>query len=207
MRIDKNFSQSTEQDIILKYFGDEVLTFLDLGSNDGITLSNTYALTLLGWSGYCVDASPRAFEKLSALHKDNDKITCINVGVGNECGKMTLYESGSHLTNEDVSLLSSLVKEETKRWAGVNFTPVEVEVVDMKTLLKALPDTIDFISIDCEGLDLDIIRQIDFKVLKTKLVCVEWNGKDKWAFDHVMLSQGFELIHTTPENLIYAVPK
>ena len=41
------YSQNNEQDIILQYFGNRKGFFLDIGANDGITLSNTYALLIV----------------------------------------------------------------------------------------------------------------------------------------------------------------
>jgi len=59
----------------------------------------------------------------------------------------------------------------------------------------------DFISIDCEGLDGDILEQID--LTETSCVCIEWNGNEmlKTRFSNYM--NDFKIIYTSPENLIY----
>ena len=53
----EKYSQLGEQDIILNYFNGKQGTFLDIGANDGKTFSNSYALSLLGWKGVCVDVA------------------------------------------------------------------------------------------------------------------------------------------------------
>lgn len=63
-------SQNLEEKIILEYFGDFVGTFCDIGANDGITFSNTYALSKLGWCGNLIECSPRAFAKLKQLYQE-----------------------------------------------------------------------------------------------------------------------------------------
>lgn len=206
MRTRGKYSQGDEDSVIKEFFGDYTGVLLSLGENDGITLSNSRLLIENGWEAFLVEPSPKAFERLSELYKDDPKVQCINVAIGTECCTMTLYESGNHLNCNDTSLLSSLLPHETERWRGTEFNPVDVTVIDVATLLLTLPaDQIDFVSIDCEGFDLDILQQFDFQAIGTKLVCVEWNSKDKELFDAIMLPQGFKLIHTTPENLLYAL--
>jgi len=57
----KIYSQNLEQNYILEYFKDRRGTFIDIGANDGLTLSNTRALVELGWRGVFVEPSPMAF--------------------------------------------------------------------------------------------------------------------------------------------------
>jgi hypothetical protein len=63
-----DYSQHGEQEVILKYFAGTQGTFLDIGANDGVTFSNTYALQLMGWRGVLVDASPVAAARLRHRH-------------------------------------------------------------------------------------------------------------------------------------------
>ena len=58
------YSQNNEQDIIMQYFIGNRGTFLDIGANDGVTLSNTYALQQAGWGGVLVEPSEEAFNRI-----------------------------------------------------------------------------------------------------------------------------------------------
>lgn len=201
-----NYSQNNEEAIIRNYFqGKPPGCFLDLGANDGITLSNTYALAEEGWSGVCVEASPKAFERLQKTHAVNKRVNCFNLAVGCCYEFVTLYESGELLGTGDVALVSSVNKSELKRWPSVPFTEVIVQGADVKSIIYLSPfHTFDFISIDIEGSELSILPQINFAELRTSLLCVEFNGKNKPAFDKILLPQGFILIHQNAENLMYA---
>ena len=42
-------SQNNEEALVKQYFGTKHGTFIDIGANDGITLSNTYAAAQRGW--------------------------------------------------------------------------------------------------------------------------------------------------------------
>lgn len=201
-----NYSQNQEQKAILDYFGDFKGTFLDLGANDGQTLSNTRALAELGWCGVLVEPAPVAFSKLKSLYDEHKKgcFYVYNVAIGNSNGKAPFYDSGTLLKKGDSSLVSTLEKEETKRFASVTpYTEIEVKVYRWKTFINRLYiKKFDFISIDCEGLDLDILKQMD--VSEVRCICIEWNGKDELKKAFVEYLEGFKIIYTSGENLIFA---
>src|SRR3990167_7663552 len=97
------YSQNNEQILIEKYFGNYKGTLLDIGANDGVTLSNSYALIQRGWRGSLVEPSPKAFEILKETHRTKEGIFCFNAAICDKTADMTLYESGSHLGDQDVS--------------------------------------------------------------------------------------------------------
>jgi FkbM family methyltransferase len=204
-----NYSQSNEQEAILKYFGDFVGTFLDLGSNDGVTLSNTRALAELGWCGCFVEPSPVAFSKLKSLY-EKEKKGCFylyNCAVGLTNGTATLHDSGTLLKVGDTGLVSTLVKKETERFSRtVQYSDVEVKVYRWKTLLNRLSiKKFDFLSVDCEGLDHDILIQIDLK--DVKLLCIEVNGNKELEAKILEYTSKFgmsNVIYRSAENVIIA---
>jgi FkbM family methyltransferase len=199
------YSQNNEEEIILGYFGPEYKgRLLDIGANDGKTLSNSLRLIELGWSALLIEPANRAFAKLFKLHEGNDKVVCEKVAVGKSGGVLVLHESGALLGNHDTSLVSTLIPEEKERWNRINMSwdEGEVEVVDYKTLTELHGDDFDFITIDAEGLDYEILSQIDLS--KVKLVCVEHNGiqteKYKWYCEKF----GMREIARNQENIIMA---
>jgi FkbM family methyltransferase len=204
----KNYSQSQEQQAILNYFGDFKGSFLSLGENDGETLSNVRALALLGWCGAMVEPAPIAFSKLKSIY-DKDKKGCFyvyNCAIGNQNGKAILYDSGSLLKTGDTSLVSTLVSEEKKRFQSVlNYTDVEVKVYRWKTFFNRLQiKKFDFVSIDCEGVDADILEQMDMELLGVKCLCIEWNGHNELKELYTKKMLGYNIIYTSGENLIFA---
>lgn len=192
------YSQNNEEDIILKYFGDFKGHLLDIGANDGVTLSNSRKLMEIGWDGDFVEPSDKAFEKLSSLYPN-----CHKVAISIENGLASLYDSDSHLSGNDTGLLSTLKQEETKRWKYNNFQEIQVEMVDFKTLLEFTSSKMfDFITIDAEGMDYEILSQINLNEVGCKLICVEHNGKDIEKFKSYCQSFGMKEISRNGENLI-----
>lgn len=199
------YSQNNEEQVITDYFGDFIGKLLSIGENNGEFLSNTRALIEKGWSGSLVEPAPKAFMDLFGLHFHRDDIYCYNFAISDFNGNSKFFDSDTHLNNGDTSLLSSLLESEIEKWKpSTKFKEIEVKVIDFKTLLDiSYFKTFDFINLDAEGNDLTILRQMDLNKLETKLICVEWNSKNKDEFDNIILPQGLHLIHSNAENLIY----
>lgn len=205
-------SQNNETQIVIDYFKGEKGTVLEIGANDGKTLSNSYDLINMGWNAVLVEPS-NVYEELYSLYDDNHHVACCRVAIGSKSGKMTLHESGSHVPNgNDKALVSTLVKEETKRWKDVKFKKVEVDVLTFEDLLHTLnikeKAKFDYISIDVEGFEMEILPQIDLKRVGCKILCIEWNGNKtlRKEFTDYCAKYGMKEIHKNAENLIFAIP-
>jgi len=202
-----NYSQNNEQEFIRKYFKDFTGCFLDIGANDGKTLSNTYALALRGWIGVCIEPSPKAYKKLCETYKMFDWVDTYNFAIGTKSGKLPFYESGEHapkVYGENVALLSSLQKSETYRFPDEDFEKIEVDCLTWKdVVLNHIEDTdFDMISIDAEGMDWAILKQMDLSYCK--LLCIEWNGEQvtKHNIINYCLDFGLNMEYSNGENII-----
>ena len=201
------YSQNNEQQLIADYFKSNIGAFLEVGSNNGITLSNCYQLALEGWSGLCVEPSPKVWNELLKNHLEHPKVQCLNVAIGEENNMATFYDSGTLLKSGDKALVSTIKKEETTRWReSVQFEETQVEVIDFATMLE-LSDIkeFDLISIDAEGFDYKILKQIDLNKIGCKMLIVEWNGKDKELYKLYCESFGMKLNAENGENLIFII--
>lgn len=198
------YSQNSEQEVILKYFQGKTGTFIDIGSNDGITFSNTRALAERGWKGVLVEPSPKAFAKLKELYNGHKGFYLYPYALGSHNGKAMLQESGPLCSAADVGLVSTFHSHEMDRFKRtVKYEPVEVKVFKWKTFLNRLTiKEFDMISMDCEGNELSILPDMDLS--KTSLICLEWNSKPELKAEYEKYLAGFKLIYTSGENLIYA---
>lgn len=200
-----NYSQNQEQEAILNHFGDFKGSFIDIGANDGVTLSNTRALAELGWCGVLVEPSPQAFAKLKNLYSAEKKgcFYLYDFAIGTHNGSIKFFESGTHLNKGDVGLLSTSEQSEMTRFPGMQYNEIEVKVFRWKTAMNRMSlRQFDFVNIDAEGLCLDIAMQMDFK--EARCVCIEWNGDNNLKEAYSKIFEGFKIIYTSAENLIYA---
>lgn len=200
------YTQNKEEKYITEYFEGKSGIVLSIGENDGKTFSNALRLIELGWLGVLVEPSPSAFEKLQKLHAKNN-VVCVRAAIGPFTGKVTLHESGPHLKDRsDFSLLSTTIPKETEKWKGVDFNPIEVDQLTIPDLIKLVDVThFDFVSIDAEGMDVEILKQID--LTNTKMVCVEWNEKQSDKEEIIAYCSTFGItkeLYVTGENIILA---
>jgi FkbM family methyltransferase len=211
----KDYSQNGEGAIIADYFGPRIGTLLDIGANDGVCLSNSRGLIEAGWSGVLVEPSPAAYRRLllnNANAEFSGRVRCIQAAITTRDGPIDFYDSGTHLHKGDTSLLSTTRPEELARWrkSGEQFTKTTVRGITFRTLMRecgygeGLP-TLDLISIDAEGADYDILRQIDLRAVGCRMLCVETNGKENQKFIDYCAGHGMWLMGQVSENLIFCV--
>lgn len=198
-----SYSQSNEEQVILDYFKGHVGTFCSLGENDGVTFSNVRALAERGWSGVMIEPDPEAFARLEKLYLEYKGLYTYNYAIGDHNGKKILQKSSSLLKTGDTGLVSTFNASEMERFKSiVSYTPIEVQYYTWRTALNRWSiQKFDMISLDIEGDELKVLPDMDLK--DTKLICIEFNGRQDLKTEYEKYLEGFKLIYTSPENIIY----
>lgn len=152
--------------------------FLDIGAHDGKTGSNTYFFEKeLGWWGICFEPLPHLF---AALNSCRDAI-CINACVAEQTGTVTFL----HLDSVDEQL-SGMCSTYDQRMLGVVLNDLKVyggqchvlqlPSVRLDDVLTQYGIThVDFLSLDTEGSELEILKTIDFSKITIDVMTVENN--------------------------------
>jgi len=205
-------SQNNEIEVVLNYFSSkpEKKTVLSIGENDGITFSNSYDLIQAGWDAHLIEPSPKAFEKLKKVHEGNDRVHLYNFGIYEKTGTFIFNESGSYNNaGDDVALLSCLIDSEKERWENkVQFEKINAYFVTFEDFIKGVKEPVfDFITIDAEGLDYQILNQIDLAKYNCKCLCIEHNGVNQMIenIKNYCVKYNMKQISMNPENLIFAL--
>jgi FkbM family methyltransferase len=210
-------SQNNEYEVVLNYFTRLTNNYgmftefnlLSIGENDGETLSNTYDLLnnkfdKMKWNGYLIEPSPKAFSKLKKLYEGREDVICYNVGIANESGKHRFIESGNHLGN-DVALLSSLLDSETKRWTDTEFNEIEAEFLTFSDFIGLTMGNFHFITIDAEGYDYDILKQINLMSVDCRCLCIEHNGNTDLINKYLEHCKPMYELSRNAENIIFGL--
>jgi len=150
-----------------------------------VIFSNTYLLEKqFGWNGILIDPIPSHFESM----KINRKCKLIH-------GAITVEKQDSVLIEELPASDLSMSVNERKLFKKIHevkaFTLLEI--IDQ----NLASNEIDFLSIDIEGNDLDILKSLDLNRYKIKAVCVEHNfreGSDK--IKDYMDKNGYDLVYS-----------
>jgi FkbM family methyltransferase len=173
------YAQYKEDEAVSKFINDSYVgNILDIGANDGKTLSNSLHFIENGWGATLIEASPIAFEKITSLHKDNDKVQSMNICLANVNKKFKFYHNVTHLKKNDTDLLSTIseVSYADSVGSGNPFTSFEIDCFrfdNIKTDLKY--KTYDVISIDIEGYDYEVLSQMNLTELGCKILIIEYN--------------------------------
>lgn len=172
--------------------------FVDIGAFDGICYSNTRALWERGWSGILVEPDPVSFARLKANYHGAPRVKLINAAIVAVTGPTAFYRHtdpqriGWHSTNLDW----------VDTWpAGT----VDVTTANgMKFSDLALPRSIDFLSIDAEGSDYDILRSIPDTV-RPRLILLEVDKAGiREKVEPEMDRRGYSFVWGTYLNSAYA---
>ncbi|HVW99703.1 MAG TPA: FkbM family methyltransferase [Candidatus Babeliaceae bacterium] len=181
---------------------------LEIGANNGTDLSNSKLLIENGWAAHLVEPSS-VFVQLSLCHSGNKNIHIYNYGIGEREEKVTFWESGHHFSHrKDHALLSTTDYAETKKWrkTGVQFEEKTIELVSFERFWRhAGLVNFDFISIDVEGLDWQVLKQIDLDATGCRCLCIEFNnnGDLRRMIEKYCETFGLKLAAINNENLIF----
>lgn len=145
--------------------------FADIGAADGVHMSNTYLLEKqFGWSGIVADGNPFFREHLS-----KNRACWI-------CTRCVAAHSGQTVAfNRTQNPMLATIE----RYSGSDFHAerrrdgkiVDVETISLSDLLEqaAAPDIVDYLSIDTEGSEFDILNAFDFSRRTFRFITVEHN--------------------------------
>jgi FkbM family methyltransferase len=194
------YSQYTEEDFLLDFFKNKSNGFLvDIGAADGITNSNSRRLILDGWSGILIEPNKKNYNKLLDLYPN--KNTILNCGCSyKDEGFLDFYIDN----NDEYEQLSTFNLEQSefcKNYFNCEFTTEQVEVFKTSVIFeKHNVKKINFLSIDTESFDYNVILGIDFNTVDIDLICVEHVNQD--LINHLE-SLRYSICHKTLGNVFF----
>ena len=143
--------------------------FVEFGATNGIRLSNTYLLeTKFNWSGILVEPARIYFSNL----KKNRNSIVINKCVWSISRQELIFREVGDLST--IESFKNFDLHAHSRAKGKNY---RVETISLLELLSTnnAPKVIDFLSIDTEGSEFEILRSFDFSQYSFNAICIEHN--------------------------------
>ena len=201
----KHYSQYNEEDFLLKYFNNKNNGILiDIGAADGKTNSNSrYLLEFLNWSGILIEPHPEYYKLLFDLYNGNNNIKLYNIGIYNKEVVLPFYRFGT-VEEGQVSTFSESFKTRVEGHHDNKYSEsINIECNTIANILKQnnLFD-IDFMTLDCEGLDMEVLDSNEWDTFRPKLICIE-HSMDKTTLSNFMSSKNYIKIHETIGNSFY----
>lgn len=163
----------------------EPKNILDIGSNIGVT-AVSLALHYPKANIFCFEPDPDNFKLLTMNTKEYPQIKIFPFAVGNEVGVLTLYDSTDPL-NFGGKTLHEVGADKSKGH------PVEIR--RMNDVLAELGLTkVEFIKMDCEGSEPDIIKAFSPEFLAGVVwICGELHGRRDFELLQYLEDAGFAL--------------
>ncbi len=169
----KNYSQIGQDLDVLKFYNNKMDGFfIEIGASDGIKMSNTYLLEQqYNWKGICVEPIPDKF-KLLCTNRPNS--SCYDFAVYNESNKQVVFDVANNC--DLFSGINDHIDVHKKR-VDLNKTQIKVNTISFNDLLETYnsPLFIDYLSLDTEGSELEILKSVDLKKYIFGLIDIEHN--------------------------------
>ena len=195
------------EDILLQriFYGKTSGFFVDIGAHHPIRFSNTYKLYLQGWRGVNVEPNPDDF---SLIEKYRAKDINVNCGIAQVKASLDFFMFDEPALNTfDKLLCDNRIEDGTYKHTKT----IKVEVVPLSEILsKHTKDgvNIDFLNVDVEGFDLEVLKSNDWVKYRPSWVLVEQLNLDNiesldFALHVYMHSQNYILFARTFNTLFY----
>jgi FkbM family methyltransferase len=149
--------------------------FVEVGGYDGVTHSNVTALAKAGWSGVVIEPVPQFAAMCREHYAKHPGVTVIESAVGSEAGELPLTVAGS-LSTGNAGLAAEYQDID---WAAPTMADAREIVVPINTLdsllaqLSPRPAAIDFISIDVEGFEAEVLQGFDLDLWQPRMIAIE----------------------------------
>jgi FkbM family methyltransferase len=166
--------------------------FLDIGAGHPVNISNTYNLqAYFGWSGVIVEPNPE-FSHLHKRLRTSTSVEIFSLGLTPESSEsMNYIDDGEFSGNPKYYPGDIHSKNEKLRKSKKTITVPSKGIKDF--ISERNIQKIDYLSIDIEGGELDLIKAFPFNECKVHLVTIEHNFReqDQREIDHVLISNSF----------------
>jgi FkbM family methyltransferase len=200
---EKYTSQAGQDKIIKKKFFGEKKNgfFIEIGAYDGISGSNCYHFEkFLNWGGIAIEPSKIQFDKL----KKNRKCKVLNNAISDEVKEVEFIEVIEGLTqmsgindsffNRNINIISNNQPSKTKS--------ISLKTITFDEIMPKNTD-VDYLSIDIEGGEMNLLKSIDFKINNIKVISVENNIPNEQNFKIFFDSVNFTYLDRIGQDEIF----
>jgi FkbM family methyltransferase len=145
--------------------------FVEFGATNGKSLSNTYMLEKqFEWKGILAEPARRWHHELS----NNRTVAIEKKCVWSKSGEVLVFNETEVAELSTIDSFSASDYHETARKNGVTYSVETITLLDLLKKYQA-PKIIDYLSIDTEGSEYEILKNFDFAAYKFKVITCEHN--------------------------------
>jgi len=182
--------------------------YVDVGANHPDRFSNTKRFYKRGWNGINIEPNPDLFVHFPKRTRD------INLNIGVDSKDSTSLRFYRFFPNT----LSTFSAETAERYRNMGYDLVDIVESEVRTLERIFEEyaqnkTIDFLNIDVEGMEMEVLKGNNWGKYRPKVICLEavehsleGDGKSKVFEQLSYLNQfEYELVYHNGINAIYKI--
>lgn len=201
----RSFAQSGEDIIADLELGKKKKgVYVDVGAFHPKLFSNTYLFYKRGWSGLCIEPKPEAREWFV---KTRSRDRFVGMGIGKEKDVLEYFEFNDSAANTFLPVQAEKNVKEAKRKL---IAKTNVAVMPLRDILASNgyeKIAIDLMSVDVEGMDLEVLESNDWKKFRPKLIICEdlefdFEKPKSSGVVKYLMELGYKLVAKTPYSLI-----
>ena len=166
----KNFSQEGEDIFLIDFFKDRLNGFyIDVGAFHPYRINNTYLLYKKGFRGINIDISATSIDFFNFARPDDVNL---NIGASDKFEDKIFFSKKNlsfHNTLSKSLAESDIQTEPFKKKYSISCKPLDYIIKKTKFSNK----TIDFLNIDAEGYDYQVLLGLNLKRYNPKVICIE----------------------------------
>ena len=204
-----SFGQSGEDLWLLGWLREQRLPwsgdgfYIDIGANHPVVLSATYLLYRKGWQGITVEPIP-ALCSLHARLRPRD--ICLNVGVGARPGSQQFWETAP-------DYFCSFSQKAARKAEADGLCRVlretHVKVASPRDIISRMPEGahVNYLSIDTEGLDTEILSNWPWEDCRPDLVSCEASADHNSEAGRLLAQAGYQHLKNFPVTAFWKSPE
>lgn len=195
-----SYSQEGEDCVIQRFFeGQNKGFYVDVGAHHPKRFSNTYMFYKKGWNGINIDAMPGSMKLFKLIRPRDINIECPIAEIEKEITYYMFNEPALNGFSEEISLS----RDNHKAYKIID--KIKLKTQPLKTILAQHTSNttgIDFLSVDVEGLDFEVLKSNDWELYRPRLVLAEILNSDLEDLRNeeiykFMVSKGYKVVSKT----------
>lgn len=192
------------------------MSFILIGANDGIQFDTLdgHLAGVENLRGIAVEPVGEYFSELTKNFSCYENVRCVNLALHPTDNQIVMYKVAPeklHLLPPWAKGIASVLKDHHK----ISGIPTEhirediVNCIDFSTLLKTygfgeLNGSYNYLQIDVEGYDAEIIKMIDFNTTTFDMIKFERKNLSKWDYETtetILTKAGYKIYHQIEDSI------